>query len=88
MAWNDGSIVLHVTQRNGHWLVGIKIIETASDGQKTIITSDTGLVSARSSIGNTNDAVQIELQDVKIQSANTLVTNTDYGITLYEWIAA
>jgi hypothetical protein len=71
-------IVIHVAKRDGTSLEGIQIKTTASDGQKTTITADTGTL-APGSVENAADdsAVRITLQNVKSVSAKSQMTSQE-----------
>ena len=75
IAW-QGGYVLHVAKRDGTSLEGILITKTASDGEKTTITADTGTLSP-GSVGNATDdnTVQIALQNAKSQIEKQSGTN-------------
>ena len=85
LAWNDGSSVLHVTKRDGNSLEGIRIVTTASDGQKTTTTADTGTLTP-GSLENAadNSCVTITLHNAKSQYAKTQMTAQDLELVLHE----
>jgi hypothetical protein len=85
LVWNGGSSVLHVTKRDGNSLEGIQIVATASDGQKTTTTADTGTLTP-GSVENAadNSYVRITLHNGKSQNAKVQMTAQEIMIVLHE----
>jgi hypothetical protein len=65
VAWGRGA-VLHVTKRDGTSVEGVQLLLPRSDGQKGMITADTGTLAPGSDVSATDDScVQITLHDAQ-----------------------
>ena len=76
--WGRG-VVLHIAKRDGASVEGIQLLVPRSDGQKGLITADTGTLTAGSDVSSTDDdCVQITLLNPKGVNTNkvTFVLHT------------
>jgi len=73
-AWDQGLYVLHVTNRNGSSLEGVRIISRGYGEEATIVSADTGSISQGPSCvdGVADDnAVKITLQNARSEKGKT-----------------
>lgn len=68
--WGRG-VVLHIAKRNGTSVEGIQLLFPRSDGQKGLITADSGTLTAGSDVSaKDDDCVQITLLNPKGVNTN------------------
>jgi hypothetical protein len=78
-----GSIVLHVTKRDGASLEGIQISAATSDGGKTTISGDTGTVTANSVVNAADDnSVRITIENARVEKSGEFMTVKEWKIVL------
>jgi hypothetical protein len=78
ISWRDGYI-LHVDKRDGASLEGIQIRMETQEGQKVIITAETGTVSPRN-----EGVVNMILTNAVIQTGTGSTTDIVYMTALYK----
>ena len=65
VAWGRGA-VLHIAKRDGTSVEGVQLLLPRSDGQKGMITADTGTLAPGSDVSATDDScVQITLHNTQ-----------------------